>query len=78
MKELLKHELLIKLIIEHAYVPHHSTAAFKEIEAAVNPGHKCRMGCSGYITDIARQAQVKINEWKAANITTFPEHKRKA
>lgn len=71
---LLKNEQLIKLIIEHQYVPQKSSASFMEIIGAmreINKGGNYDTSCSACMIEIARMANVHLEEYKKTNPPVF-------
>lgn len=78
-----KHEDLIKLVIEHEYIPASSQGNFGEVVAAlreIDPTAKYDTGCSGCIADIIRMANVHLQAYKKklqSTFHTFPNHKKK-
>ena len=57
---------LIKLVLEHEYLPQTSNAHFGQVvEALKELGHKVEMGCSGCVTDVMRIAKIYLIEYEA-------------
>lgn len=80
-EKLLKNEDLIKLMLDHQYLPQESQANFGEVLGAlreIDPKAKYDAGCSGCMSEIARMANVHLQAYKKSpKFHTFPEHKKK-
>jgi hypothetical protein len=71
---LAQHEDLIKLVLEHQYLPQAESGKFGEVIAAlrlIDPAAKYDPGCSGCIQDIIRMANVHLQNYKKANFYKF-------
>lgn len=76
---LAKHEDLITLVTEHAYIPHASQANFQQVVEAlkkIQPTAVYRTDCSGCIMEIVRMAGVhlKAHKERLRQFHTFPSH----
>jgi len=75
---LLRHEALIKLMLEHEYIPAASQANFNEMLGAlreIDPVSKYDPGCSGCMLEIAKMANIHLQEYKKSIPVyyTFPK-----
>ena len=67
---LLQDEDTINLIVEHGYVPQSSSEAFGRIIGAlklIEPNINIQTGCSGCISEIAKQSWRHLKKYKENN-----------
>ena len=70
-----KHRDLIKLVIEHEYLPHASAGNFGEVKAALQQidGIKRDSTCSACMNEIIRMANVYLQSYMNSTFRTFPK-----
>lgn len=78
-QKLLKNEELLKLILEHQYVPQVSQSNFNEMLGAlreIDPAGKYDPACSGCVMEIAKMANIHLQAYKKSVFHTFPKHEK--
>lgn len=80
-ERLLRNEDIIKLVLEHEYLPQASSVGFGEILGAlreINPTAKYDTGCSGCMMEIVRMANFHLQSYKnQPKFHTFPNQKKR-
>lgn len=73
---LYKHQDLIKLVLEHQYLPHSSAMNYQEIKSALQQidGVKRDGSCSACMSEIIRMANIHLQSYKERTFRTFPKH----